>query len=362
MERSRLWPLVRVVGWGDLGRRPMPCKVTPIPVSSARARVAIAALVSLVGVAGCACASAPCAPAASAVDPRARTLRPPRAPNAQAIAPVDDTAARIAAVVEPLMATFGQPAVVVGVVMPSGDQVYGFGKVSADHPSKPTAATLFEIGSITKVFTGHLLADMALRVEVSLDDPAQPYLPGELVLPVWPGRPITLRDLATHRSGLGYLPQDMRAMRVDRGEQVPIEESNGHPTGFVYTRAHLARALGDETLSEPPGSRYRYSPFGFGLLGIALSERAGLPLAELFRERVFGPLGLRDTQLIGEARGADARFSEGHSEELGGATWFRTDEVFFGFYDKDGRATVASGPEDGKDRLRGPTIEVTPLR
>ena len=68
--------------------------------------------------------------------------------------------------------------------------------------------SIFEIGSITKVFTATLLADMAREGLVALDDPVQKWLPEGIRMPQR-GRPITLEDLTTHRSGLPRLPQGL---------------------------------------------------------------------------------------------------------------------------------------------------------
>ena len=65
--------------------------------------------------------------------------------------------------------------------------------------------TLFEIGSITKTFTGILLADMVLKGEVKLDDPASKYLPESVTLPEYQGKKITLKDLATHTLSLIHI-------------------------------------------------------------------------------------------------------------------------------------------------------------
>src|SRR6185369_13989249 len=68
--------------------------------------------------------------------------------------------------------------------------------------------TVFEIGSITKVFTGLLFADMVLRGEVAPDDPAAKFLPASVKMPDFEGAPITLLDLATYTSGLPRMPSN----------------------------------------------------------------------------------------------------------------------------------------------------------
>src|SRR5438270_4438453 len=70
--------------------------------------------------------------------------------------------------------------------------------------------TVFEIGSITKVFTALLLAEMVTRGEISLDDPVAKYLPGNVKMPERNGTQVSLLDLATYRSGLPPLPDGIR--------------------------------------------------------------------------------------------------------------------------------------------------------
>lgn len=162
-------------------------------------------------------------------------------------------------------------------------------------------STIFEIGSITKTFTGTLLADMVLKREVALDDPVAKYLPG-WTLPTWQGTPITLLDLATHTSGLPSLPDDFSSA----DPQDPYAD---------YTEAKLVAYLARAQLRSAPGTRYAYSNMGMGLLGQALAARAGQPYEALVRERILTPLGMNDTRIDVLATDA-ARVASGHSEQL----------------------------------------------
>ena len=97
--------------------------------------------------------------------------------------------------------------IVVGVIDPTGRRVVAYGKTAKD--GKPVDAnTVFEIGSITKVFTSLLLADMVQRGEVALTDPVSKYLPPDVKVPERGGKKITLVDLATHTSGLPRMPSN----------------------------------------------------------------------------------------------------------------------------------------------------------
>lgn len=89
---------------------------------------------------------------------------------------------------------------VVGIVTPQGRRVVSHGRLNQGDPRPLNGDTIFEIGSVTKVFTSLLLADMAQRGEVALTDPVAKYLPAGTGPREWNGRAITLADLATHTS------------------------------------------------------------------------------------------------------------------------------------------------------------------
>ena len=151
------------------------------------------------------------------------------------------------------------------------------------------AEARFEIGSITKVFTGVLLADMHLRNEVSLQDPLSRHLREPDLQ--WSAQEPTLLDLATHRSGLPNTPPPLSRRELwfalGFGERDPWEGvTREQHSAYVERAARRAR-----------GGRFRYSSLGFGLLGDALAAAAGRPYGELLRERILDPLEMHQTSL-----------------------------------------------------------------
>jgi serine-type D-Ala-D-Ala carboxypeptidase/endopeptidase len=175
------------------------------------------------------------------------------------------------------------------------------GRVGADRPEPPGPATIFEIGSITKVFTATVLADMAEEGVLALDDPLQRHLPEGVELPVR-GRPITLADLATQTSGLPRLPKGLI--------RLSLRQRDNPYAGF--TVAALERAVREARLKSEPGAKLRYSNFGFGLLGHVLALSAGQSFEQLVRGRVCEPLGLTDTR-VSIPPEAMPRFAAGHN-------------------------------------------------
>ena len=153
-----------------------------------------------------------------------------------------------------------------------------------DPPCAPERA-VFEIGSITKVFTSLLLAIAAERGELGVNDPLVEHLPHGTRVPMRDGRPIRLVDLSTHRSGLPRLPPGflLHALR-----------HRDDPYARLSTEDVLA-ALGKTRPRVAAGERFRYSNYGAGVLGIALAHAAATDYEALVRERITTPLGLQDT-------------------------------------------------------------------
>jgi CubicO group peptidase (beta-lactamase class C family) len=145
----------------------------------------------------------------------------------------------------------------------------------------PPDKILFEIASISKVFTGLLLAQAVERGDFSLDDTLGKLLPAGTHFASPAVAHITLRQIVTHRSCLPALPAGF-----DR-------ES---PANYLrYDRQKLFDAVSTLQLPQPPPCEPVYSNFGFAILGELLSERYGKSWEELVRERIAGPLGMTDT-------------------------------------------------------------------
>ncbi len=171
---------------------------------------------------------------------------------------------------------------VAGVVDATGHRIVAHRAESFPDAPTPGGDTLFEIGSNTKVFTALLLAEMAERGEVRLDDPAALFLPAGVTLPERGGRQITLAQLATHTSGL---PRDA-------DNYAPTDRANPFAD---FTVERLYDFLGRYRLDRDPGAEHAYSNVGSGLLGHVLARRGGIDFETLVRERITGPLGMTST-------------------------------------------------------------------
>jgi serine-type D-Ala-D-Ala carboxypeptidase/endopeptidase len=171
--------------------------------------------------------------------------------------------------------------IVVGIIGPGGRRVIAYGHRSQRDSRELDGDTLFEIGSVGKVFTALLLADMVRKGEVALGDPVAKYLPSSATIPEYKGHAITLADLATHRSGLPFMP-----------DEIPVlSESAARKYGAPQLYEFLARYK----LTRAPGSDWDYSNLGYWLLGQALTARADMDFEKLVRTRITAPLQMNST-------------------------------------------------------------------
>jgi CubicO group peptidase (beta-lactamase class C family) len=176
-----------------------------------------------------------------------------------------------------------------------------YGRSDAGNGRALDGDTVFEIGSITKVFTALLLTEMVTRGEVALDDPVSKYLPGNVKMPARDGKQVTFLDLATYSSGLPRLP-----------DGIPNTGDNPYA---AYTVEQLYAFLSNHTLRFDPGTHYEYANLGFGLLGHVLALRANAGYEELVVSRVCAPLGLEDTR-ISLTPSMRERLAQGHLSNL----------------------------------------------
>jgi D-alanyl-D-alanine-carboxypeptidase/D-alanyl-D-alanine-endopeptidase len=167
------------------------------------------------------------------------------------------------------------PGLAIGRLSGGATSVTGHGDVRPD--------AIFEIGSVTKSFTALLLAELSISTGLPLDAALQGVMGAEALRLPPRLREATLIDLATHTSGLPRLPARMLARAL------------GHPTDpYGSIGAHDVLALAPR-YSRRPRQAFRYSNYGYMLLGRALECATGESLSRLLGSRVCAPLGLKDT-------------------------------------------------------------------
>jgi CubicO group peptidase (beta-lactamase class C family) len=175
------------------------------------------------------------------------------------------------------------PSIVVGIIDKNGPKYYAFGtKTLGGKPVNEN--TIYEIGSISKTFTGILLAQMVINGQMKTDDAAQKYLPAAVKLPKWENTEITLGNLSDHTSSLPRLPTNM----------VPADPANPYAD---YTVDQLYAFLNGYTLTRPIGSVYEYSNLAQGLLGNILALKTGKSYEQLMIANIAAPLGMKVTKI-----------------------------------------------------------------
>ena len=192
--------------------------------------------------------------------------------------------------------------IVVGVVGPEERRVVGYGRLTADDPQEPDGDTVFEIGSITKVFTAILLADLVGEGDVALETPVQRLLGPDVTVPTRNGAEISLLHLATHSSGLPRLPSNLQ----------PSSAANPYAD---YTVAQLHEFLSSYELERDIGETVEYSNLGAGLLGHVLALSQETDYETLVSTRLLEPLGMSDTS-ISLSPSQQERLAVGHSVQL----------------------------------------------
>ena len=160
--------------------------------------------------------------------------------------------------------------------------------------------SLFEIGSITKTFTGLILAQMVQEQKVTLNEPVRELLPpGTVSKPE--GSEITLLDLITQHSGLPRMPDNFH----------PANPENPYAD---YRAANLYEFVAKHGVARAAGASFLYSNLGVGLLGQALADRADMTYPELVKSQISDPLQLRDT-VVTLTPEQQRRFLPGHDSK-----------------------------------------------
>ncbi len=217
-------------------------------------------------------------------------------------------AAKIDTLVHPYLDETLVAGLVVGAIRGDESLVRGYGRGSLEEGPKPDGRTLFEIGSVTKPFTGLLLAEAVVDGRLRLDQPLAELLPHGVHLAEHAGGPIRLEHLATHVSGLPRLPTNL----------APTDASDPYAD---YDQEQLDAFLSGYTLTRGPGVEIEYSNLAFGLLGEVLAAQADSSYAELVHAKIAEPLGLNDTVLQVDAA-RQARLATPYNGDLTAArTW-----------------------------------------
>lgn len=177
-----------------------------------------------------------------------------------------------------------QTGIVVALIENGRSRFVSHGQFGRNDPRQVDENTLFEAGSITKVFTNLLLAQLVLDGRIDLNAPIANYLPANIVLPTYKGKAITAFDLATHTSGLPSLPDDLMTADI-----------NNPYTG--YGSQGLFNWLATYRLNRPIGKDFSYSNAGTALLGLVITHIDGRSYTRMVQQEILDPLGMKQSVL-----------------------------------------------------------------
>lgn len=190
--------------------------------------------------------------------------------------------------------------IIVGIVDANGRQIVAEGYKSDQNHTLPDGNTIYEIGSITKVFTSLVLADMSIKHQLNLTDPISKFLPKTVKIPVRNGKEISLLSLSTHRSGMPRFPYNVDPKNLEQ----PYAD---------YTVDKLYEYVSH---FEPPfdiDTKWRYSNVAYGLLGNILTLTAKKDFETLITEEICKPLNLNNT-VISLTKKQKSNLATGHAE------------------------------------------------
>lgn len=191
---------------------------------------------------------------------------------------------KIAALVEPYLTTQKVNAISVGVITDGKTWTENFGTLDSDDTRSPNEKTLYEIGSISKVFTSLLLAEAVESGRLKLDDLISTVMKELAEKNPTVGNTITFQHLSLHMSGLPVMPDNIS----------PADSTNPFDG---YDRAMLTEYMLSVKPERKPGEVYEYSNLAVGLLGDLLARQAGVSYEALLKEKLTGPLKMSDTTI-----------------------------------------------------------------
>ena len=173
---------------------------------------------------------------------------------------------------------------------------YNYGTTQKGKQSLPTNKTVYEIGSISKTFTGTLLAQAVKDKKVKIDDDIRKYLDGNYPNLEYQGKPIKLSHLVSHISGLPFfLPDIPNLFQNANFDTLPFTISKIQQN---YSKQKFFEDLHTVHLDTIPGYKFHYSNAGAQLLKFILEKVYKMPYDKLLSEYITRPLKMQNTNSL----------------------------------------------------------------
>jgi D-alanyl-D-alanine-carboxypeptidase/D-alanyl-D-alanine-endopeptidase len=198
----------------------------------------------------------------------------------------------------------------IGIIKDGKTYTYNFGTIEKGKKNPPSADTLYQIASITKTFTGILLAQAVIEKKVRFDDDVRKYLDEEYPNLEFQGHFIQLGQLVNHNSGLPFNLPDIPENRPPF--TTPVSPTTAKMLSN-YNRKDFLADLHKVEIKTVPGEKFSYSNTAAVLLSIVLERVYAMPYEEIVKQKIAGPLGMRDTTISVNAS-QRSRLAKGYDE------------------------------------------------
>jgi CubicO group peptidase (beta-lactamase class C family) len=209
---------------------------------------------------------------------------------------------KIEAIVQPFMYESKTVGLSIGVLKEGKAYFYNYGETKKENGQIPSSKNLYEIGSITKTFTGILLAEAVVEKKIALNDPVNKYLPKDIPVIKFGNDTLKIVHLSNHTSGLPPLPDNFG---TDYGAN-PYKD---------YDEKKLLTYLKHASLSRKPGEKWEYCNLGVGLLGYILQQVNKMPFEKMVNEFICSKAGMTDTRQF-LLKKDSALFMQGYNESI----------------------------------------------
>ncbi len=215
---------------------------------------------------------------------------------------VTDLDKKVEDILQPFMFESKSVGLSIGILKDGKQYFYNYGETVKGNKQLPTNKNLYEIGSITKTFTGILLAKAVTEGKLKLTDPVNKYLPKNAAWLIFEGDTAKIINLSNHTSGLPPLPDNFDF----------TNEANPYKD---YDEAKLLAYLKTAKLQRKPGTKFEYCNLGVGLLGYILSKTYKMPFEEMVTKFIASKAGMTDTREFLQKEDS-ALFMQGYNAAL----------------------------------------------
>jgi CubicO group peptidase (beta-lactamase class C family) len=227
-----------------------------------------------------------------------------------------------------LMQKSGAYSVSMGILKDGKVYTKHYGEIDKGKGNKADDNTYFEIASVTKLFTGQLLAKAVLDGKISLEDDIRKFLKEDYPNLQYQGTPVKIKNLISYTTALPRNLPDEDKLYENPTDETPFLINN---LEAGYSKEQFYKDLKNVKLDTIPGTKYKYSNLSLELTGIILEDVYGKDVETLYNENIFSGLGMNHTKFtlgkneyLADGYYGNGRLMPHFSSNLWGSTGART--------------------------------------